>query len=134
MKNIKLAYVIEDNPANIFWMEELISEVRFCEQLLVFRNGKEALDGLGEAIVKKTNLPDVIFLDLNMPVMDGWEFLDELTKVAPSTNDPILIYIVTSSINPSDLIKSREYEMVTNYIVKPITIDQLKEILSNIKI
>jgi len=131
MKKIKLACIIEDNPANIFWMEEIIEEVGFCEELLIFYNGKEALDGLNEIISKDDKLPGVIFLDLNMPVMDGWEFLDEFTKKPPAST-PIIIYIVTSSINPADLIKARNYELVTNYIVKPVTVERLKEILHEI--
>lgn len=127
MRKIDLACIIEDNPANIFWMEDIMSEVEFCKNLLIFVNGKEALDGLKKIYLKEEELPDVIFLDLNMPIMDGWEFLDEFTRLpAPKK---VIIYIVTSSINPADFERSRQYEMVSNFIVKPVTVERLKEIL-----
>jgi CheY-like chemotaxis protein len=62
-----------------------------------------------------------------MPVMDGWQFLDRFTQIP--TQKKIAIYIVTSSIDESDLEKAKTYEKVTNYVVKPISIEKLQEIL-----
>ncbi len=97
---------------------------------MVFNNGKDALDSLSPLVVSGENVPDVILLDLNMPIMDGWQFLDEFIKI--KTNKKILIYIVSSSIDPADTEKAKKYESVSNFIVKPITVDNLKNILQQI--
>ncbi|MFT6828560.1 MAG: CheY-like chemotaxis protein, partial [Roseivirga sp.] len=75
------------------------------------------------------NLPEIILLDLNMPVMDGWQFLDQFVQIP--TKKKTTIYIVTSSIDPEDLNRAKSYEAVTNYLVKPINIDTLTEILKD---
>ena len=116
MKKGVATCLIEDDPANIYWMKHMLSEIDFCESLVIYNHGKEALDGLKLIIASDENIPKVIFLDLNMPVMDGWEFLDEFTLVP--TKNKIFIYIVTSSINPTDVIKAQQYERVSDYIVK----------------
>jgi CheY-like chemotaxis protein len=103
----------------------------FCNSFLVFNNGRDALDNLKAIIRANKKLPDVILLDLNMPVMDGWQFLDEFLR--EPTPKPILIYIVTSSIDPDDVNRAKIYDAVTNYIVKPITLETLKNILNDVK-
>ena len=101
----------------------------FCNGFMVFHNGKEALNHLNAIISNEAELPDVILLDLNMPVMDGWEFLEEFIKI--ESDKPITIYIVSSSIDPGDINKAKSYDNVSNYIVKPITIEALKTVLQN---
>lgn len=68
-----------------------------------------------------------MLLDLNMTIMDGWQFLDEFTKI--NTDKKIIIYIITSSIDPTDVERSKEYNNVNNYLVKPITLEILKELM-----
>lgn len=127
MSKIELAGIIEDNPGTVFWMETIMEDVDFCDKYLVFYNGKEAIEAIKTMIAKGKKLPEIIFLDLNMPVMDGWEFLDEFTTI--QTDQKVIIYIVTSSINPADRIRANQYEAVSNFIIKPVTVEYLKEIL-----
>ena len=127
MSNINLVCLVEDDPASVYWMKYKIKEANFCENLIVYSNGKEALEGLQSIMSRGDKLPEIIFLDLNMPVMDGWEFLDEFTGT--KTDAQILIYIVTSSINQDDFIRAKKYETVSGYIVKPITITNLDDII-----
>jgi len=128
MNKIELACVIEDNPVNVFWMETVMEDANFCDDLLIYNNGKEAIEALKPMISSGVKLPDIIFLDLNMPIMDGWEFLDEFTKIP--IEQEVTIYIVTSSIDPADRKKASQYERVSNFIVKPVEVDQLQEILN----
>ena len=65
-----------------------------------------------------------------MPIMDGWQFLDEFVKIENSKK--ITLYIVSSSIDPADSEKAKQYEQITDFIVKPITKDALKEIVNTI--
>ena len=129
MKKIDLACIIDDDPIFIFSAKKLMELADFCKGFIVFHNGKEALNHLNAIISSNEELPDVILLDLNMPVMDGWEFLEEFIKI--KSEKEITIYIVSSSIDPNDINKAKSYNNVNNYIVKPVTIDSLKSVLQN---
>lgn len=127
MRNIDLAYIIDDDPIFVFGAQRFMKVANFCKSLMIFGNGKEALEALLPRLQEGKNLPEVILLDINMPIMNGWEFLDEFTKVPVSKE--ITIYVVSSSIDPRDLSRVKKYEQVTNYIVKPVTSKVLNEIL-----
>lgn len=124
------ACIVDDDPIFVFGAKRVMELSNFCKSFMVFNNGKDALDSLSPLVVSGENVPDVILLDLNMPIMDGWQFLDEFIKI--KTNKKILIYIVSSSIDPADTEKAKKYESVSNFIVKPITVDNLKNILQQI--
>ncbi|TCD01289.1 response regulator [Pedobacter psychroterrae] len=128
MKKVEIACIIDDDPIYIFGTRRIMELSNFCETFMIFHNGKEALDRLTAIISIGEKLPDIILLDLNMPIMDGWEFLDEFTKV-PSKKE-ILIYIVTSSIDPADIERAKKYDDINNYLVKPITMATLKELFN----
>ena len=89
----------------------------FCSNIIVYENGKEALENLKFMLKAKKSLPEVIFLDLNMPVIDGWEFLDEFAKL--DIPEKIDMYVVGSSLDIRDKEKLKEYDMVINMISKP---------------
>lgn len=131
-KKINTVCIIDDDPIFVFGATRLIKKSLFCETILVYSNGKEALDKL-KKIMKSDNLekiPDLIFLDLNMPILDGWGFLEEFTTISPPKN--IVVYIVTSSISNFDKQKAKEYaQAVKEYVIKPITPVKLKEIIEN---
>jgi CheY-like chemotaxis protein len=127
MIKIDLACIIDDDPIFVFGAKKIMQAADFCNGYLIFHNGEEALINLESIISAGEKLPDIILLDLNMPIMDGWQFLDEFTKI--KTHKKITIYIITSSIDPADVEKSKEYDNVNNYIVKPITLESLQEIL-----
>lgn len=127
MKKIDIACLVDDDPIYIFATKKVMQMSNFCNSFLIFHNGKEALDSLGAILSAGAQMPDVILLDLNMPVMDGWQFLDEFVKIKPPKK--ITIYIVTSSIDPDDITRAKAYENVQDYLVKPITEKSLQEIL-----
>ena len=77
-------------------------------------------------------IPDVIFLDLNMPIMDGWEFLDEFLKIPRSLKKRITLYVVSSSIDPRDINRAKSISLVEDYLIKPITYEELKKVFSAI--
>lgn len=129
MKKIDIACIIDDDPIFVFSAKKMMKIADFCNGFLVFHNGQDALNNLKSIIsTNQQSLPDVILLDLNMPVMDGWEFLDEFVKIP--TSKEITIYIVTSSVDPQDVIKVKAYDKVSNYILKPISMDSLKKLMT----
>ncbi|WP_405329835.1 response regulator [Leeuwenhoekiella sp. LLG6367-2.1] len=130
MKKIKLACIVDDDPIFVFGIKKMMKLTEFCENFLVFANGQEALDSLTAIINKGGDIPQLILLDLNMPVMDGWEFLEEFTKTNPPKE--ITIYILTSSIDPRDLKRAKQFNRVSNYVIKPITIENLESIKNSL--
>ncbi|MDT0690687.1 response regulator [Salegentibacter sp. F188] len=127
MKKIDLACIIDDDPIFVFGAKKIMQFADFCNSFMVYHNGEEAIKGLKSIILAKEKLPDIILLDLNMPIMDGWQFLDEFTQI-PTENE-ITIYIVTSSIDPEDVNRAKTYNRITNYLVKPISIEDLRKAL-----
>ncbi|WP_378182360.1 two-component system response regulator [Aquimarina sp. SS2-1] len=131
MEKFNIACVIDDDPIFIYGVKKVMQIINFCDSVLVYSNGQEALDNLISIMSLKDSLPDVIILDLNMPILDGWQFLDEFVKLP--CNKRITIYIASSSIDPEDTLRAKSYEMVSNYIDKPISISVLTDILNDFK-
>ena len=125
MKN-KLTYIIDDDKLTVKLMSILISKNDFCEEIESFYNAKDAISKLKENAGDNGILPDAILLDLNMPVMDGWQFLDEFISL-PITKE-IHIFIMTSSIDPADIEMATKYKVVKEYIMKPITTQKLDDL------
>ena len=109
-----------------------MKEMKFCDEILVFNNGQEAIDGLLNITARGEKLPSVIFLDLNMPVMDGWEFLEDFVKIPNHNKDNVVVYIISSSVDPRDVERVNEYKIVHNYILKPITHQDLRNVLEEV--
>ncbi|MFC5285393.1 response regulator [Pedobacter alpinus] len=129
MKKIDLVCIVDDDPMHVFITKKYIELSGHVEKIIVCNNGKDAFHTLQELITNKETLPKIIFLDLNMPVWDGWQFLDEFTKIP--TEDTITIYILTSSNSDADIEKAKQYSLTSNYLIKPISQSQLKEIIAD---
>ncbi len=119
MTKTNIACIIDDDPISVLITKKIMQRSNFCNSLLVYSDGEKAISGLTDIIASGIGIPEVILLDLNMPVMNGWEFLEKFADIL--NEKKITIFIVTSSINPSDLKKAKNYQTVSNYIVKPIT-------------
>jgi CheY-like chemotaxis protein len=128
-QKIELAFIVDDDEIYVFGLKKMLSIHNICKNILIFSNGYEALKYIKPLLSSDTGLPDVILLDINMPIMDGWQFLDEFIKIKPSIQKKITIYMVSSSINPADINKAKSYEEVSDYFVKPIRLNDLSKIL-----
>lgn len=100
----------------------LIKKNKLAKELVVFENGKLAMQFFKNELGKNTpDLPEVILLDLNMPIMDGWEFLDEMEPYADEIKKQGLkINVVSSTINPVEVAKANDHDIVNCFITKPI--------------
>ncbi|MFN7099353.1 MAG: response regulator [Flavobacterium sp.] len=123
MKN-NLTYIIDDDKLSARLMTILLSKNNFSEHIDSFSNAQNALEKLRENKCNKAELPDIILLDLNMPIMDGWQFLDEF-MLLPLFKE-VHVFIMTSSIDPADIEKSKKYAVVRLYVDKPITVKKLE--------
>ncbi|WP_299112070.1 response regulator [uncultured Winogradskyella sp.] len=130
MKQIDITCIIDDDPIFVYGTRKIMEMADFSNAFMVYKNGKEALENLKPILKQEKNIPDVILLDINMPIMDGWQFLDEFIKV--KTKKPITIFVVSSSIDPQDIEKAKKYSIVKDYILKPISPDMLTVISKKI--
>ena len=131
MNSINTVCIIDDDPIFQFGTKKIMESVRFCENFLVYKNGKEAFDDLAPKLKMNIDIPDVILLDLNMPIMDGFQFLDELVKIPNAAKIPI--YIVSSSVDSRDIEKAKTYHLVTNYIIKPFSVSKVQTLLEELQ-
>ena len=129
MNKLVSSCIIDDDPIFIYGTKKIMKEVNFCDTVLVYSNGQEAIEGLSELSNSDNAFPSVIFLDLNMPIMNGWEFLDLFKQIPNQNIGEVIVYIISSSVDPRDLERVKNYQMVNNYILKPITSEVLEGIL-----
>jgi CheY-like chemotaxis protein len=121
--------IIDDDEVYVYLIKKIIKQTNLVDLIKIFGNGLDAIDFLKENSDNPDSLPEIILLDLSMPIMDGWQFLEEYMLLYPKLGRKITIYIVTSSISPSDIIKAKSISEVTDYIIKPITKEKLIEII-----
>lgn len=132
---IKLSCIIDDDEVYVNLVKKIIDIKKLSDNLLVFKNGKEALDYFKAILnnLSQDKFPEIILLDLNMPVMDGWSFLKEFTAIKPPKNLQTTLYIVSSSIDKTEIERAKEFELVTDYLIKPIEISKFEAIFNDIK-
>ncbi|MCU0399739.1 MAG: response regulator [Algoriphagus sp.] len=128
MNRNKTICIIEDDPNYLMLTKKMIEFTSLFQEILTYRNGKQAFEGLIEWKTKSNTLPDIILLDINMPIWDAWDFLDEFSKIVTGWDG--IIYIITSSIDKVDEAKAQEYELVKGYLKKPVSFEKIIEIFN----
>ncbi|MBR9854550.1 MAG: response regulator [Algicola sp.] len=132
MKPINVC-IVDDDDIYQFTMGVTLRNIPSVKSTNVFTDGAQALEYIVSNQKETDALPDVIFLDINMPIMDGFQFMDELVDVLPKLGKPIRVYLVSSSIDPKDIKKAKRNSAITDYLVKPLKSELIKDILSQIK-
>ncbi|MCI0751983.1 MAG: response regulator [Flammeovirgaceae bacterium] len=98
-----------------------IKGANLTERILQFPNGADALKYLEINFDQPDRLPDILLLDINMPYVDGWMFLEDFEKIKSKLGKEIAIYMVSSSIDPEDINRAKRNKLVSDYIVKPVS-------------
>lgn len=125
--------VIDDDNIYQYTARVLLESTGLAKKITSFYNGRDAISFFQKAENQNAEeLPDVIFLDINMPIMNGWEFLEEYNKLHTSFPKPILVYVVSSSVDSSDMQKSRSFQAVSDYLVKPVNRSKFLELMENL--
>ncbi|MDB5131392.1 MAG: response regulator of RpoS [Mucilaginibacter sp.] len=121
--------LIDDDEINNFISVKLIKKALLNTEITACLNGKLAIELLAD--IQKNDpdkLPDYILLDINMPIMNGWEFLDEYKRLNIDPLGQSRIFIISSSVFSNDINKARSYQLVQNFISKPLNVDKIIEL------
>jgi CheY-like chemotaxis protein len=124
--------LVDDDSIFQFTATRLLESSKLAQNILHFENGAEALTFLREKALQKELLPDYLFLDINMPFVDGWMFLEDFTTLKSTLAKDISIYMVSSSIDPRDLNRAKGFSEVTDFIIKPISLERFQELLKSV--
>ena len=130
-KKYSIVMLIDDNEIDNLINQKMIESTNIAEHIYTHTGAKSAIEFLKNMekldVVDKV-LPDIIFLDIDMPLMDGFQFLNEFEKLNNATQKKCKIIMLTSSINPQDFSKSKEYKTVKLYLNKPLSQESLSKI------
>nr|WP_315141458.1 response regulator [uncultured Flavobacterium sp.] len=127
----KIIWVVDDDAIYQVIINKIIKRSEMFSASSSFKNGKEAVSALHKIIENTELIPDIILLDINMPVMDGWEFIEEIKTIKSQIDKKIIIYIVSSSIAVEDKNKSKEFKDVFAFISKPVNVQDIMVIAEN---
>jgi len=120
--------LVDDNHSDNFFHEREIKKHNPAIIVIAKNSGKEGLDYLRSTGTTENILPDLIFLDINMPGMNGWEFLHEYHELEKDIQSNVIVIMLTTSDNPDDEAKAKNWDFISDYITKPLT----KEIMTDI--
>ncbi|MBE9463406.1 response regulator [Dyadobacter subterraneus] len=129
MRKIKLLCVIDDDEIYTFLIKRIIKHAEVAENTIFFKNGLEALEFFVDKKMQPEELPELILLDINMPILDGWQFLDGYSKLAPIIKKDITLYMTSSSEDQDDYNRAMSIGPVKDFIQKPIDVDVLKKLV-----
>lgn len=131
MNPIGFTLLIDDDKVTNFYNSKVVSRHSRFNKVVSVISGKAGLEYLEKAKNGEVEKPNLIFLDLNMPAMNGWEFLEAYKKLDSNFTKDIKVIILTTSSNPNDLEQSKANDAVRDFINKPLSIDILNEVIDN---
>ena len=131
MKSLERLFLVDDDHIFLMIMKRMIMQAEVVKSVETFENGLDILEYLKANQSKPEVLPEIILLDLNMPIMDGWQFLDAYREIQRELAQNIRIYILSSSNFEEDIRRAEEYSMVKEYLVKPLSPERLIGIMGS---
>jgi CheY-like chemotaxis protein len=129
-KILKCIMLVDDNRNDNFFHEREIKKNNKSTIVISKSSGMDALDYLKSTKDNKEMVPDLILLDINMPGMNGWEFLKEYNRLEKDLQSRVIVIMLTTSDNPDDEAKAKEFNFVSEYITKPLTKETMEDIIS----
>lgn len=129
--SVKSIYIIDDDDIYVYGMRRILKSLDDTLTVNSFGNGLDALDQINHLIESDGELPCVILLDINMPVLDGWQFLEDFLQLKDERLREVKIYMVSSSVDSSEMSRAEAIPEVVEYVVKPMKKPKLMEILKS---
>lgn len=129
-KKLNCILLVDDDDDCNFFHKRLLNKMECVEQIHIVNNGEEALNYLMSNIEKKQSNPDLILLDINMPKVNGWEFLDSFKELDEAEKNKITLIMLTTSLNPDDKLKAKLYKEIRGFYEKYLDQDSMNKILS----
>jgi len=121
--------LVDDNQDDNFYHERVIKKSDAADIVIAKQTGEDALEYLKSKKTNEAPLPDLIFLDINMPGMNGWEFLNEYGELEKQFQSKAIVVMLTTSENPDDQMRAREMNVASDFKTKPLTQEMLEEII-----
>lgn len=128
-KKLNCILLIDDDDAANFLHRTFVEEAEVAEKIVTKEDGKQAIEFLSEAVDGKYPKPDLIFLDINMPIMDGWQFLKKYKELPSEAKGRIVLFMLTTSLNPEDRKRADTETEVNGFKTKPLDNQMLEEIM-----
>ena len=125
---MKKVVLIDDDEISNFVNSQLLLQTRFVDDVRSIQSAEEAMAYFGEVVAGKAPVPDLVFVDIRMPVMDGFSLAGEIMKMYPELNGEILFYFLSSSLDPKDVARANETEICSGFLRKPLSKAYLEEI------
>ena len=133
---INKVFCIDDDGITLVLCDMVIKKSRFAKEVITAKNGKEGLAWFSAYFSKnnteaKPEAPEIVFLDLNMPVMNGWDFLEDFLMKYSERLPETKVVILSSTVNPEDFLKANRYDIVIDFINKPLTPEGLEGLMEH---
>lgn len=126
--------LIDDDHIYQFTARKMLESTGLAKQIYSFYDGEAAIRYLkNEDNISQNKVPDVIFLDINMPVMDGWQFLEEYKSLVGRFPRPITVYMVSSSVDDYDIQRARQFREIADYFIKPMPREKYRQLIDGLK-
>ncbi|NLR93042.1 MULTISPECIES: response regulator [Flammeovirga] len=129
MSQLNHILLIDDSESINFYNRLIIEETGVTKKCTFFLSAEEGLEYIKEEHNENNPLPEIIFLDINMPKMNGWDFLDAYDQLDESLRKKITLFMLTTSTNEDDKAKANTYNTVKGFLSKPLTEDSLRSAL-----
>lgn len=131
MEKLKNILIIDDDPMTNYLHKRLLEKFEVSHEVEIAHGGEEALQRIKNNIESRNEdrIPQLIFVDLDMPLMDGFQFLEAYQNLNFKNKDSVVVSVLTSSFSASDIKRVKEYPIVKDYIVKPLTQEKMIEIM-----
>ena len=125
--------VVDDDDIYQYTIVRTLESIKTPKNIIVFSDGEAAINFMLDNLNQENEQPDVILLDINMPIMDGFQFMEEFVKIKPKVGKNITVYMVSSSVDPVDIERAKSISAISDYIIKPINKGKLKSIIEKLE-
>ena len=133
MRKGLIACIIDDDTIYQFTMKAILTKMACFKEIYIFNDGEEAIDYLSSHAQEPEKIPDMVLLDIDMPVLDGFQFMEQYEILLPQLKKTATIYMSSSSLDPKDIVKANKIENIKEYLIKPIEESKLAAMVKQIE-